>query len=362
MADPQIDYGALADKARSINYSALADQAREGPKIKSTFKGPKQQMTPEDEAQVANFGQNATGSIGDYLTTAARVLGAPVTGLLHAPVELIDWIRHGGRNPTMEQGGMPGGTLGEEPVSQMVGAIPGAFLPENTASVKEAAGRGVANVKAAAGKPGAVQTVTGAGQVASSLPTVMAGHPFVAGGLFLRGLENLKKGSAARAAIAAAGSELEEGLSQSMLQKSFDKATEAERASIKQIANRIQNGLSTEETAPAAPRPGRINTGEALPATRGLADMLRDELGMKKSLANLPDNISTKSSTVLERLKALRQRAVELGYEKGAELPPDYQPPKAEIVPRQADKMTPRAAFLAQQLADEMRKSGTIEK
>lgn len=361
MADPQIDYGALADKARSIDYSALADQAREGPKVKSTFKGPKQQMTPEDEAQVANFGQNATGSIGDYLTTAARVLGAPVTGLLHAPVELIDWIRHGGRNPTMEQGGMPGGTLGEEPVSQMIGAIPGAFLPPDIAAGKEGVSRGVANVKGAITKPGTAQTLTGAGQLAGAPAAAMAGHPIVAGGLLVRGLENLKKGSAARAAIAAAGSELEEGLSQSMLQKSFDKATEAERTSIKQVANRIQNGLSTEETVPATPRPGRINTGEALPATRSLADMLRDELGIKKSLANIPEQAPT-GGTVLERLKALRKRADELGYEKGAELPPDYQPPKAEIVHKQADKMTPRAAFLAQQLADEMRKSGTIEK
>lgn len=351
-----------ASQVHSITVDPSELQAAPAHVVKSTFKGPKQQMTPEDEAQVANFGQNATGSIGDYLTTAARVLGAPVTGLLHAPVELIDWIRHGGRNPTMEQGGMPGGTLGEEPVSQMVGAIPGAFLPPDLAAGREGVGRATTAVKGAITKPGTAQTLTGAGQLAGAPAAAMAGHPFVAGGLFLRGLENLKKGSAARAAIAAAGSELEEGLSQSMLQKSFDKAGEAERASIKQVANRIQNGLSTEETAPAAPRPGRINTGEALPATRGLADMLRDELGMKKSLANIPENISTKSSTVLERLKALRQRADELGYEKGAELPPDYQPPKAELVPKQADKMTPRAAFLAQQLAEEMRKSGTIEK
>lgn len=83
-----------------------------------------QRMTPEEEAQAASFGHSMTGSIGDYLGTAGRVLSGPIAGVLNAPREIADWAARGFHNPPS------GGYSQEEPVSQALGAATMAVGPE----------------------------------------------------------------------------------------------------------------------------------------------------------------------------------------------------------------------------------------
>lgn len=63
--------------------------------------------------------------------------------------------------------------------------------------------------------------------------------------------------------------------------------------------------------------------------------------------------------SALDRLKGISQKADTLGYERPGQLPPDYQPPKAEVIPH-PEAVKPEAQQIAQQLADEMRRSGTL--
>ena len=64
---------------------------------------------------------------------------------------------------------------------------------------------------------------------------------------------------------------------------------------------------------------------------------------------------------VLPRLQALSQKADELGYGRPQAPPPSYAPPKAEVI-HAPEAVKPDSRVLAQQLADEMTKSGTLEK
>lgn len=93
---------------------------------------------PGWETFKTNMGQ--TGSAGDYVGRAAHMLTAPVTGLLGVPGEVIDWAKRGFRNRNLEEGGMPAGNTGEDPVSQMIGAASMALLPPDLASARDAAG------------------------------------------------------------------------------------------------------------------------------------------------------------------------------------------------------------------------------
>jgi|SRR5580692_1580952 hypothetical protein len=58
-----------------------------------------------------------------------------------------------------------------------------------------------------------------------------------------------------------------------------------------------------------------------------------------------------------DRLRALQGKADALGYEKPQAPPPNYTPPKAEVLPH-PEAVKPNAQAIAQQLADEMRKPG----
>jgi hypothetical protein len=55
---------------------------------------------------------------------AGQFLAAPVTGLLHTPWTIADWVKHGGHNPPS------GGFLSEEPISMAYGNAIGAVTPE----------------------------------------------------------------------------------------------------------------------------------------------------------------------------------------------------------------------------------------
>jgi hypothetical protein len=86
--------------------------------------------------------QTATsGTIGDYLGALAHVVGAPVEGLLHAPIQILDWARRGGHNPPS------GGFLSEEPVTEAEGDALAALTPgsgEQVVRGVKSAGKGTA--------------------------------------------------------------------------------------------------------------------------------------------------------------------------------------------------------------------------
>lgn len=121
---------------------------------------------PGWETFKANMGQ--TGSVGDYLGKAAHMLTAPVTGLLGVPGEVADFVKRGFRNRNLEEGGMPAGNTGEDPVSQMIGAASMALLPPDLASARDAAGNAVGTA-ATAGK-GFVKGGFEAGKTAARSP------------------------------------------------------------------------------------------------------------------------------------------------------------------------------------------------
>lgn len=142
-ASHQIDYAALAKQNGATSSTPASQQPAAAPaKPTNPPTGhATQQLTPAEEQQISQFGHSMQGSIGDYLGTAAKVLGAPITGLLHAPVEILDWVRRGGHTA-----GPTGGVLTEEPVSQAIGAASMAIAPEVAGKVGEVAGKTAAQV------------------------------------------------------------------------------------------------------------------------------------------------------------------------------------------------------------------------
>lgn len=71
-------------------------------------------------------------------------------------------------------------------------------IPEAAAAIPEIPGK-IADIAA---KPGVRPIAAGAAEVAAAGPALYAGHPYVAGGAFLRGVQNIKAGLAARRAAA----------------------------------------------------------------------------------------------------------------------------------------------------------------
>ena len=169
--------------------SVMSDQARRAASAAwdSLSSIPSALLHPVDALHKAfNYTAEAIGrvkkatSAGDAKAAVLGTLGSiPLVG---PPAEQIA--------SEIDQGKYPE-AIGHAAALRIMGETPGLTgkLP--------AAGRAIGEV---AGQPGTMPLIAGAGEVAAAPVALTYGHPFVAAGSLARGIQNLKKGFAARAA------------------------------------------------------------------------------------------------------------------------------------------------------------------
>ncbi len=212
----------------------------------------------------------------DRVLSLARAVGGPVVSRA---------IDHAQKN---DPAGAFGSITGDAANAALLVALPEAA---------DAAPGVVSAVKDAATKPGTLKLVTGAGQGASAVPMLLKGHPFIAGGLAMRALDNIKEALKLRSAAGEVPA-LYEQIAKGMGGTGYADLEPAMQARVQQIAENLRAGKSTtpieNEPYPIPERTGPIvppGSG-SVPGGKTIGEMIGEELAARRGQAPIqPVNV-----------------------------------------------------------------------
>ncbi len=132
--------------------------------------------------------------------------------------------------------------------------------------------------------PGTMTIAKGAAQGAAGAGAMIEGHPFVGGGLLVRGWQNVVKGMEERRAAQNAPPPILDDLAQSLAGKEFAKLTPDAQAQIRQISEQVREPVRKTAPPPVTEN-GRISTGEPSAPGKTMAQYIQGDIDARKAKA-----------------------------------------------------------------------------